>query len=136
MSRIEEYKNRKLIYTDVKKYLNHARGLDYNGQRDIRNDKHDLHLEYTGKHTNDWNDAIFHLHGSYGYYGSSMGYSAMTKDVAHYFQRAIVEYMDNIAERAIELAKQDVESSARIAKEEAEEVLKAVTKEGEENEDK
>jgi hypothetical protein len=125
MSKIDDYKNQSKITNGVKENLNLAMGYYVDGSKlNSDNDKHSLYFRYIGKHTDNWSDAIFYLHASYGFYGSSSGYSAMDKDVAKYMEKAINQYTRQIAKRAIELAKEDQEKARKEAEDEAKEVLK------------
>jgi hypothetical protein len=118
VSKIDKYNEVKQVTTRVIDNLTKALGKDRPD-----NDKHLLRVDYTGKHTNNWGDAVLHVHASYGYYGSSSGYRAMDKDVAKYLERAINTLMPQIAELAMELARKDLEAARLDARKEAEEIL-------------
>jgi squalene cyclase len=125
MSKINDYKNQVTITKNIESELNLAMGYYKDGsQLNSTNDKHRLYIKYSGKHTDDWCNALFYLHASYGFYGSSSGYSAMNKNVATYMEKAINQYIQQIAKRAIELAKEDQEKARKEAEDEAKEVLK------------
>jgi hypothetical protein len=125
MSKIDNYKEQVGVTNNVVSDLNLAMGYYKDGNNlNSNNDKHSLYFRYAGKHTDSWSDAIFYLHASYGYYGSSSGYSAMDKNVARYMERAINKYVEKIAKTAIEFAKEDQEKARKEAEDEAKEVLK------------
>jgi hypothetical protein len=125
MSKIDDYNNQTKITNNVKRNLYLARGYYDDGKElNSNNDKHSLYFRYIGKHTESWSDAIFYLHASYGYYGSSSGYSAMNKDVARYMEKAIDKYIGQIIKTAIEYAEEDREKARKEAENEAKEVLK------------
>ena len=125
MSKIDKYNEQTTITRNVVSDLNLAMGYHEDGNSlNSNNDKHSFYFRYIGKHTDSWSDAIFYLHASYGYYGSSSGYSAMDKNVARYMEKAINQFIQQIAKRAIELAKEDQEKARKEAEDEAKEVLK------------
>jgi CubicO group peptidase (beta-lactamase class C family) len=125
MSKIEKYKAAQSIARNVRLSLFHALGLSDDGTRDPHNDKHMLRLEYTGDHAGAWSDAKCFLHASYGYYGSSSGYRAMSNNVAKYLVKALNRYISAAARDAIAMA----ESDAEVARLDAEDEAKAVLKE-------
>lgn len=118
MSKIELYKEADRVAKSIEQNYKQALGLDSDS-----NDKHDLHVSYYEKHSDNWNDATLHLHASYGYYGSSSGYSAMDKHTARYFVKALNNRIGSILKDAVELAKKDAEKARLEAAEEAKDVL-------------
>ena len=130
MSKLDKYIEQKRIYNTVKDKLFHATRRDSQGNFDNRNDKAQLKVKYCGQHAQDWNDAKLFLRASYGYYGSSSGYSAMNKHVATYMVEALNNHIEKIAGEAIELARQDMMKAKEDAREEAEEVLGVLGEDG------
>lgn len=122
MSKIDEYKKIKNIAQQVKTNYLGAHGLDSDN-----NDKHHV-LASFWKCMDDWNDAAIVIHASYGYYGSSSGYSAMDEKTAEYITKALNNNLSKIFKEAVELAEKDVEKARLAAKEEAEQVLGEVKK--------
>lgn len=120
MSKIDEYNVIKKTGEKVKANILKALGEDR-----ADNDKARLEIRYANEHK-DWNDAKFWLHASYGYYGSSSGYSAMDRDTARYFERAINLHIKDIAKTIFKLVDEDIKKAAQEAKEEAEAVLKVL----------
>jgi cystathionine beta-lyase/cystathionine gamma-synthase len=127
MSKIDDYNNQKRITRNVKDNLYQATGYFHDGNsKNSNNDKHSIYFRYTGKHTDMWSDAIFHLHASYGFYGSSSGYSAMNKEVAEYINKAIDKYITQIVKTAIEYAEEDQEKARKEAEDEAKQILNLI----------
>lgn len=133
MSKMDEAITQRRITEDVVGSIRAARGLDKDGVPNARNDKH--RIVFSGginRHNqpvilnDDWSPAVIQLTMAYGYYGSSSGYNAMNKDVAHYMLRAIRKYADAIADHAIVLAQEDYVIKARDARIEAESILQSL----------
>jgi hypothetical protein len=126
MSKIDEFNKANETYICVKRNLYNALGLDKEGNKDSNNDKHSLYIRFVDIDHGDWNNAILQLHASYGYYGSSSGYSAMNSDVAKYMAQSLKNHIKDIAMGAIELARIDAEEARKTAKYEAELVLQEI----------
>ena len=124
MSKIDDYKKAAWTFQRVMECLYKSTRRDSKGQYDSRNDKAALRINYYGKHTSDWSDAVLTLHASHGYYGSSSGCSDMDKEVAEYMVKALNNNLQKIANEAIELARVDMEKARKEAEEEAKEVLR------------
>ena len=127
MSKIDEFNKARETYNRVKNNLFNATGRDGEGNRNEHNDKAVLKIEYYDKHTSSWNDACLILHASHGYYGSSSGYSDMDNATAKYVVKALNNHLREIADEAIEMAKEDMESARKSAENEAKLVLGEIT---------
>ena len=127
MSKIDEFYKARETYNRVKTNLFNATRRDSKGNRDEHNDKAVLAIRYYDKHTPDWNDACLILHASHGYYGSSSGYSDMDNSTAKYMVKALNNHLREIADEAIEMAKEDMESTRKAAENEAKLVLGEIT---------
>ena len=73
-------------------------------------------------------DISIYFHASYGYYGSSSGYSACSPEVGTYIIRALSHYKDDIVNYAMELARLDEEKALIACKSEAEQILAEISK--------
>jgi hypothetical protein len=91
---------------------------------DTRNDKGHMSVSFTGLASGDWSDMQFRIHASYGYYGSSSGYSATSKELGGYFAKAIEAHAAMLLDHAAKLAAIDAGTARKAAEDEAREVLK------------
>lgn len=125
-SKIERYKKAQAVANRVCGEVLRALGRDLDGSVDSRNDKHSLHIRPGVNCVESWGDRDLWLHASYGYYGSSSGYSATSDDMRKYIARAINKHMPAIAETAMELVKRDADDARLAAQSEANAVLEEV----------
>lgn len=122
MARIDEYNKIKATNTNAIKNLRHALKQNVDGSPEQNNDK-GLLRAYDRMI---WDsDMPVYLHASYGYYGSSSGYSAGDRVLGEYLIRAINVYMCMISEKAIKLMENDIELARKAAESEALAVLNA-----------
>lgn len=116
MSKIAAYRKAKARAERVRQKLLAALGRDH-----AYTENHNLWVRFV---TLDFGVAVLHIGGTYSYKGMSTIYNPIDGNVGMYLARAINEYMEQIAERAIELAEEDVAKARREAEEEAREVLR------------
>lgn len=120
MGKIDDYNKQCRITANVISNLNLAQGLNANGTKDPKNDKYDIRF----CNSRIWDtDFPMWLHASYGYYGSSSGYSACNENVGKYILKAVNFYMDDIVKYAMNLAKNDELKALKDCKDEAEKIL-------------
>lgn len=121
MTKIENYKRLKGIAVDLAKARDHTLGLD-----SPNNDKHIFLVEFTGIGLrSNWSPMLFSIEAAYGYYGSSSGYSASSKELGAYLARAISRNAKLLLDLAVSLAEADAEKARKEAETEAREVLVA-----------
>jgi len=118
MTKIEQFKQAKLVAETIKRAADRALCRD-----DPRNDKGHMSVHFTGLATGDWSDMRFRVHASYGYYGSSSGYSATSKELGEYLAKAIEAHRASLLDYAVKLAAQDAEVARKAAEDEAKAVL-------------
>ncbi len=132
MSKYDEYLKRKPEVERVVRYIRLARGQDAKGNYDSNNDKATFQFQAGMNRTNPklldaaWTPAMILLELSYGYYGSSSGYSAMDELTAGYVMKACNALKGQIAEKAIALAIADLEACRLAAQDEAQSVMNGV----------
>lgn len=124
MSKIEEYREQKKITGQVIRMLRHASGLKEDGTNDTNIDKGGI--DFYGDRVWD-QDIQIYFHASYGYYGSSSGYSACFPEMKPYILMAINRYKDDIVNLAMQLAKEDEQKALVDCKEEAESILAEIS---------
>ena len=73
-------------------------------------------------------DIPIYFHASYGYYGSSSGYSSCFPEMSDYIIQALNHYKEDIVNFAMEIAKQDEEKALIACKTEAEKILSDINK--------
>lgn len=71
-------------------------------------------------------DVRLYLHMSYGFYGSSSGYSVGDENIKKYILNVLNSKTKSIISEVIELMKKDIEKAKRECKSEAEEILKSL----------
>lgn len=125
MSKIDEYKAQRSRTKSVVTALRAAQGLKADGTKDPQNDKHTIEFYASPL----WDsDVPCFLHASYGYYGSSSGYTACGDETRVYIYQALDEYKEAIVNRAIELAQEAEKKALLECKGEAEKVLEMIKK--------
>ena len=120
MSKIEVYRTAKHNSDQLRKDVDRALGRDKSD-----NDKHRVIVTFS-KFNGDWSDLVFSIHASYGYYGSSSGYSATSETMGKYLAKEIQKNSAHILDDAVCLAEQETEKLRKEAEEEAKLVLQAV----------
>jgi len=126
MSKIDDYNKQKSITDAVMRKLTCALGKDRSD-----NDKHQIDVSFTRVENNNWNEAIIKIKASYGYYGDSSGYDAISESVGRYLARAIQGHIKTITETAIKYAENDLREASQRAKNEAIGVLEYLNNEAE-----
>ena len=120
MSKIDEYREQCKITKDIIDKLKSAQGLKNDGTKDPNNDKHNIGFY----HNKIWDSDInIWFHASFGYYGSSNGYSACSPELKHYLIKALDYYQTDIIDYVIEAAERDKHLALLDCKKEAEEIL-------------
>lgn len=123
MGNIEKYNEQKNITNKIIVNLNKAKGLTAIGEKDPRNDKHEI-MFYDHKI---WDSDIqVCFHASYGYYGDSSGYSACCPEMQKYLMKALNHYKDEIVNYIMEQAEKDKNDALLACKQEAESILKQI----------
>ena len=123
MTCIEKYNEQKNITNKIIVNLNKAKGLTAIGEKDPRNDKHEI-MFYDHKI---WDgDIQVCFHASYGYYGDSSGYSACRPEMQEYLLKALNHYKYDIVNYIMEQAEKDKNDALLACKQEAESILKQI----------
>ena len=125
MSKIDKYKEQSKIANKIVADLNKARGFDAIGNQDPNNDKHTI--EFYNHQIWD-SDIQVWFHASYGYYGSSNGYSACSSELRSYLIKALEHYKYDIVNYIMEAVKHDEQKALLDCKSEAERILKEIDK--------
>lgn len=125
MAKIEEYKKQSNITSKIIVNLNKARGLNAIGNKDQNNDKHSIGFY---NHQIWDSDIPVYFHASYGYYGSSNGYSACLSELQPYLIKALNHYKTDIINYIMEAAKHDEHVVLIECKTEAEQILAEIDK--------
>lgn len=120
MSKIEKFKEAKSAADKLARDVRCALGRD-----DSRNDKHSVTVHFDGLHPGDWSAMQFRVQASYGYYGSSSGYSATSTELGKYLAVAIQKHAATLLDYAVNLAAADAEEARKAAEAEAKAVLEA-----------
>ena len=120
MSKIEEYRRQSEVANKIISNLNRAQGFDIHGNKDPNNDKYIF--EFYKQQIWD-SDIPVWLHASYGYYGSSSGYSACSPELQPYLIKALDHYKANIINYIIEAVEHDKHKALLDCKVEAEKIL-------------
>lgn len=120
MSNIEKYREQDRITTKITVDLNKAQGLTAIGKKDPNNDKHNIGFY---KHQIWDSDIPIWLHASYGYYGSSDGYTACSPELQPYLIKALNHYKMDIMNYIVEEVERDKHKALLECKEEAEKIL-------------
>ena len=124
MSKIEKYREQSNVATKIIANLNQAQGFNAAGtNKDPNNDKHTFGFY---KHQIWDSDIPVWLHASYGYYGSSNGYSACSPELHPYLIKALDHYKTDIINYIIEAVRHDKHKALLECKSEAEQILKEI----------
>ena len=123
MTKIEKYREQSKVASKIIVDLNKAQGFNAIGNEDPNNDKHTF--EFYGHQIWD-SDIPVWLHASYGYYGSSSGYSACSKELQPYLINALNHYKVDIINYIMEAVKRDERKALLDCKYEAEQILKEI----------
>ena len=126
MSKIDQYNEARRDASTIAEDVSKALGRDRSD-----NDKHSARCAFTrcagrleGRIEGEsFSPMLFRVDCSYGYYGSSSGYSATSNALGKYLAKAINERMESLLDRAVELAAVDAEKARKDAEEEARHVL-------------
>ena len=118
MSKIEKYKDAKATAGSVALAVQHILGRD-----SPSNDKHTFYVRFDGLSKEMFQPMTFSIDASYGYYGSSSGYSATSKALGHYLAMAIKDQKSALLDYAALLASNDAEAARKDAEKEAQSVL-------------
>lgn len=122
MTKIEQYIAAKATASRIEKSAAVSLGRD-----SPNNDKHEFSCSFIGLANESWQPMKFSVHCSYGYYGSSSGYSASSDDLGRYLARAIEQCAATLLDCAVAMAKADAETVRLAAESEAREVLAATS---------
>ena len=125
MSKIEKYRKQSNVTAKIIADLNKAQGLDSIGNKDPNNDKHSI-----GFYDNRiWDSDIpIYFHASYGYYGSSSGYTACSPELQPYLIKALGHYKTDIINYIMEAVEHDKHLALIDCKKEAEQILSEIDK--------
>lgn len=118
MSKIDQYNEARRVAAMIAENVSKALGRDRSD-----NDKHSARCAFTRIGGESFSPMLFRVDCSYGYYGSSSGYSATSNALGKYLAKAINERMESLLDRAVELAAVDAEKARKDAEEEARHVL-------------
>ena len=125
MTKIEKYREQSNTTTKIIVNLNKAQGFNAIGNRDPNNDKYSV--EFYDHQIWD-SDIPVYFHASYGYYGSSSGYSACSPELQPYLIKALNHYKADIVNYIMEEAKHDEHKALVDCKAEAEQILAEIDK--------
>jgi hypothetical protein len=123
MSKIEKYREQDRIATKITVDLNKAQGLTAIGKKDPNNDKHGIGFY---KHQIWDSDIPVWFHATYGYYGSSDGYSASSPELQPYLIKALNHYKNDIVDYIMDQVEHDKHKALMECKEEAEGILREI----------
>lgn len=123
MSKIEKYREQSKIANKIIVDLNKAQGFNAIGNKDPNNDKHSIGFY---KHQIWDSDILIWFHASYGYYGSSSGYSACSSELQPYLIKALDHYKTDIINYIMEAVEHDRHKALLDCKAEAEQILKDI----------
>ena len=121
MTKIEEFKKAKGVSLSVATAVLHTLGRD-----STRNDKHSFGCRFNGIENATWSPMTFSVECSYGYYGSSSGYSCTSVELGGYLAKAITAHAAILLDAAAKYAAEDAEKCRKAAEKEAHEVLQAI----------
>ena len=122
MSAIEKYKAAKQLAARIENDVWCALGRDRTD-----NDKHRASIYCRGLRDGNFSAMVFDVDCSYGYHGSSSGYSATSTELAAYLATAIEARLPELLDEAVRLAKVDAEKLKQAARTEAQQVLEATS---------
>lgn len=123
MSKIEKYREQSKVTTKIIVDLNKAQGFNAIGNKDPNNDKHSI--GFYGHEIWD-SDIPVWFHASYGYYGSSNGYTACSPELQPYLIKALNHYKMDIVNYIMEQVEHDEHIALLDCKAEAEQILKEI----------
>ena len=123
MSNIEKYKEQSRITDKIIVNMNKAQGFNAIGAKDPNNDKHSIGFY---KHQIWDSDIPLWFHASYGYYGSSIGYTACSPELQPYLIKALNHYKMDIVNYIVEQVQHDKHKALMACKEEAEKILRDI----------
>jgi hypothetical protein len=123
MSKIEKYREQSRIKNKIIVELNKAQGFNAIGNKDPNNDKHSIGFY---NHQIWDSDLPVWFHASYGYYGSSSGYSACSPELQPYLIKALDHYKYDIIRYIMEAVRRDEQKALLDCKDEAEKILKEI----------
>ena len=123
MSKIEKYREQSKLTDRIIVNLRQAQGLNKIGNKDPNNDKHTFGFY---KHKIWDADIPVWLHASYGYYGSSDGYTACIPEMQPYLIKALNHYRKDIINYIMEQVEHDKHMALLHCKEEAEQILEEI----------
>ena len=118
MTKIEEYKKAKVVAAQIASATEHCLGRD-----GPRNDKHRFSCSFSHIVSQQWTPMCFQIEASYGYYGSSSGYTVTSEELGRYLAKAINLHAATILDCATKLAADDAEKARKAAEDEAKAVL-------------
>ena len=118
MTKIEEYKEAKAVALAVARATQLCLGRD-----GPRNDKHSFRCTFSQMISQQWSPMGFQIEASYGYYGSSSGYTVTSTELGRYLARAISLHAATLIDCACKLAADDAETARKAAEDEARSVL-------------
>lgn len=122
MSKIEQYKAAANVAAQIRASRDYSLGRD-----SPRNDKHTATCHFHELSNAPFSPMKMQIDCSYGYYGSSSGYSATSQALGKYLARAITLSMPQLLDRAVALAESDAEKARKAAEDEARSVLDAAS---------
>lgn len=93
------------------------------GRDSPSNDKHTAVCRFAGISNNSFSPILLSVDLSYGYYGSSSGYSATSEELGRYLAAAITKRMSSLLDECVDAAKVDAEKARKDAEAEAQAVL-------------
>lgn len=125
MSKIEKYREQSNVTTKIIVNLNKAQGLNAIGNKDPNNDKYSI--EFYNHQIWD-SDIPVWFHASYGYYGSSSGYTACSPELQPYLIKALNHYKTDIVNYIMEAVEHDKHLALIDCKKEAEQILLEIDK--------
>lgn len=126
MSKIDDYKKISAQNGRDIGALNEALGNHSDGTPNSRNDKN--RVNFYSKSLWDTDLPLF-LHMSYGYYGSSSGYSVGGGNIQTYIEKALNIKAKEIVKIAIGLMEDDISKAREKSRAEAEEILRKLNEE-------
>lgn len=118
MTRIETYKAAAAVAASIKSAADKVLGRD-----SPSNDKHTFSVCFQALQNAPFAPMQFSIDCSYGYYGSSSGYSATSAPLGRYLAKAIEKHAALLLDTAVELAATDAEKARKAAEDEARSVL-------------
>ncbi len=118
MSKIEEFHQALNTASRIAEAVCRSLGRDRSD-----NDKHTARCQFRKIENDTWTPMLLAVDMSYGYYGSSSGYSATSKEMGEYLAKAINKHMATLLDDAAAMAKADAEKARKAAEDEAKAVL-------------